>query len=41
MEAVDLFPRSIIKGKLSPELLDDLLKLSRSVLANPDASPDA
>ncbi len=41
MEAVDLFPRSIIKGMLSPELLDDLLKLSRSVLANPDASPDA
>ena len=41
MEAFDLFPRSIIKGKLSSELLDDLLKLSRSVLANPDASPDA
>ena len=41
MEAVDFFPRSIIKGKLSVELLDRLVKLSSRVLADPDASPDA
>ena len=41
MEAVDFFPRSIIKGKLSVELLDRLVKLSCRVLADPDASPDA
>mgnify|MGYP001211273049 CR=1 FL=1 len=41
MEEIDLFPRSIIKGKLSVELLDGLVELSCSVLADPGASPDA
>lgn len=41
MEILDLFPRSILKGQLPAPLLETLLELSRQVLANPAASPDA
>ena len=41
MEVLDLFPRSILKGQLPPELLDQLLNLASQVLAHPQASPDA
>ena len=41
MEVLDLFPRSILKGQLPPELLDQLLNLADQVLAHPQASPDA
>ena len=41
MEILDLFPRSIFKGKLSSPLLNQLLDISTTVLANPGSSPDA
>ena len=41
MEIVDLFPRSILKGHLPPDLLQTLLGVGREVLANPAGSPDA
>ena len=41
MEVLDLFPRSILKGKLPQPLLRQLLDVSTSVLAHPNSSPDA
>ena len=41
MEVLDLFPRSILRGTLSAPLLNQLIDLGESVLANPSASPDA
>ena len=41
MEILDLFPRSIFKGKLAPPLLNQLLEISTNVLADPGSSPDA
>ena len=41
VEVLDLFPRSIFKGKLPSPLLKTLLGLGESVLVNPTASPDA
>ena len=41
MEVLDLFPRSILRGTLPAPLLNQLIDLGESVLANPSASPDA
>ncbi len=41
MEVLSLFPRHVLKGRLSDTLLDDLRLLAREVAADPDASPDA
>ena len=41
MDVLDLFPRSILRGTLPDTLLQQLIDLSESVLANPDSSPDA
>ncbi|QEY31909.1 hypothetical protein EVJ50_06300 [Synechococcus sp. RSCCF101] len=41
MEVLDLFPRSILRGELKPDLLERLIAHSRSVLRQPEASPDA
>ena len=41
MEILDLFPRSIFKGNLPEQLLNQLLSISADVLAHPGSSPDA
>lgn len=41
VDVLDLFPRSILRGTLPDPLLQQLIALSESILANPDSSPDA
>ena len=41
VDVLDLFPRSILRGTLPAPLLNQLVALGESVLANPSASPDA
>jgi len=41
MEVLDLFPRSILKGQLPTDLLQQLSALASQVLEHPQSSPDA
>ena len=41
VDILDLFPRSILRGQLPGSLLQELLTLGETVLADPGASPDA
>jgi hypothetical protein len=41
MDVLDLFPRSILRGHLDPDLLRALLDLAAATLADPGSSPDA
>jgi hypothetical protein len=41
MQMRELFPRYLLEGQLSSELLADLQRMAAEVLANPSASPDA
>ena len=41
MEVLSLFPRYLLKGRLSEALLADLQHLARQVAADPEASPNA
>ncbi len=41
MDVIDLFPRSIVQGKLNLKLLNQCLLHCENVLRNPGANPDA
>ena len=41
MEVVSLFPRYLLQGQLPPAQLADLQAMARTVLAQPERSPDA